>query len=264
MIKESKHLTSQYNQWLKRGGVVDPLMQKTVHMKLLGTDNSKGGGRVRPSLLGDCLRKQVFSMNGVPVDQYPDLKSQRAFAYGNVLHRHWQEAGMTIGFLTDIEVPVSYPELQIAGSADGLCSDGSIFELKSISARQWDMQLQRRYETGEVTEDNIAVTELAPASHRVKPEHIIQTHAYMLALDTDLARIVYVRKDDWIACEFEVHRDENVITHLKQQTTDVLNGSLERLPKITGKWLESCVDGGSPKYLHDGCPWRDTCAPRGK
>ena len=140
MITEDKTLTTQYHKWLKHGANVDPLVKKTVHQKLLNTDNSDGSNRVRPSLLGDCKRKQVLSMHGVTPDQRPSLTAQKAFAYGNAVHRHWQEAGMTIGFLTDIEVPVSYEELKIAGSVDGLCKDGSVFELKTISPRQWDQE----------------------------------------------------------------------------------------------------------------------------
>ena len=51
-------------------------------------------------------------------------------AAGTYGHYRWQGAGLSAGFLTDVEVKVSTP-YGVAGSADGILSDGSVFELKT-------------------------------------------------------------------------------------------------------------------------------------
>lgn len=95
-----------------------------------------------PSMIGDCMRKQVYKMCGYtePVSS----KLARIFDNGNKMHDRFQTYFTDMGFLApeDMEVPFISHEHRVSGRMDGIlrAPDGdwsAILELKSANKRDY-------------------------------------------------------------------------------------------------------------------------------
>lgn len=229
-------VTNGMSKWRESGSPITEEALVTVfevmEMDSLNNTRTSGANRIRPSLIGDgCHRKHLLSFMGVdkltPQDGSLDVMS--AGTWG---HYRWQLAGLSAGWLKDIEVQVSYEPWQVNGAMDGLLSDGSGFELKTVNS----------FKFNKILKGNEPLT-----------EHLMQTHAYMKALDLDYFSIVYENRDNAAWREFRVKRMEHVDTAL-----EMLMNSLHR--HINGRTLppvlEECRNHtGAYKW----CDWRETC-----
>lgn len=95
-----------------------------------------------PSMIGDCMRKQVYKMcdYAEPVS----AKLARIFDNGNKMHDRFQAYFTEMGFLSpgDMEVPFISHEHRVSGRMDGIlrAPDGNwsaILELKSANKRDY-------------------------------------------------------------------------------------------------------------------------------
>lgn len=189
----------------------------------------------RASGMSKCGRARVFARIGHPEvsAQYSSVQAN-IFATGNVLHRKWQMSGLTEGWLTAAEVPMENEELDLAGTADGVIYDGSLFEFKSINSRGWRWVQSQ----GQANDD-----------------HQMQIGAYKL-LDSTLvaASVVYENKDtgEWreFRTSFTNELMDRVRTELAGLRTAIAN---RKLPPV----LPACSVKEGMVYRR--CPYRDNC-----
>jgi len=179
----------------------------------------------RGSLLGSCLRQQWYYAHGVEPTDVRDEGVFRIFERGHIINTSFNERlrGSEHLISYEEEVPVSIPELNFGGNADGVVQwkDGQheLIEYKSVKDSAW---------------------KFIP-----KPEHQIQASIYA----EYSARLVYIRAGDLVTEEFivdESWRDKAL------RILEVLNSERWRdtppwrLPeekyksKKTGNWLFPC------------------------
>jgi len=195
------------------------------------TNRSDGRGRIRPSNLNSmCARLHVFSWMGAPNEKGDTTLMDD----GTQRHYYWQKAGLSAGFLSDIETKVEVPELGIRGGLDGLMPDGSVFEFKVTGPRLFEQRMAAREPTR---------------------SHLRQVHAYMKAAGTDKASIVYERRSytvDWH--EFRVTFDPAVYRELQELALPVLDAVDHGvLPPM----IPECVPLSGPTFT--GCGYHHIC-----
>lgn len=202
--------------------------------RVIRADNRPGGrsdgsGRIRSSGIGYCERKQVLSYIGAPQNAI-DMSS---VTQGTWTHYRWQTAGLTQGFLSSVETKARMTRrgIRFGGAVDGIMSDGSLFELKSMKPHNYKR--------------------LAAPRH----EHVMQVNMYMGILSIDVCSLVYEPFDDiatrteW-AIPYDASLFEETVEHsiamVGRYRTDHL------LPHMD----PACV----PKsWMRNGCGFREAC-----
>lgn len=207
-------------------------------VKDLSTGNrADGKGRLRPSAIGDtCARAQAFSFFGAPTAEKEDWIEQKAMG-GTLSHYWFQAEGMSAGWITDIEVPVEIPEWRLRGQLDGMCIDGSVLELKTLSTQKYE-GLYRKY---------LPVAKWTSA----KPDHIKQCHAYMHATGARFASIVYMDRGERTFREFRIAFDQALFDEMDAQAKHILAlADDRRLPdRLFG--CQMLQDGYDPKLFDE-------------
>ena len=217
---------------------------------------SDGSGRFRPSMIGNpCQRAQVLSYLGVPQRASVEVYTQMADA-GSWLHYKWQAEGLSAGWLTGVEVQIEIPEWGLRGSVDGIMSDGSIFEAKTLGNDKY----YGRRGTKPVSEWDDPVL-----------EHVRQVDAYMYATGSHAASLVYINRDSGAFREFRVLRDTNRMASLShfiqemiamidsQKIPDILPGCLR---VMRGDVIDDCTKAEVKEWSkqHDWCNYHEVCA----
>lgn len=102
--------------------------------KRVGGNRNNRKPHFRASGMGKCARARVLARIGTPgvSEQYSSTQAN-TFATGNFMHRKWQMAGLTEGWLVKAEVPLENDEEDLGGTADGYIYDGSLFEFKGLA-----------------------------------------------------------------------------------------------------------------------------------
>ena len=237
MNNVSLPVTRGMSQWRTAGSPITQEAWEKVSsvIEKESFDNSRvsGKGRIRPSLIGDtCPRKHMLSYLGID-KATPSDGSFDVMSAGTWGHYRWQLAGLSQGWLKDIEVQVSYEPWKIQGAMDGIIFDNSVFELKTTSG----------FKFKSILENNIPVT-----------AHLMQTHAYMKALDLTHFSIVYENRDNAVWKEFRIERMQNIDDDLENLMLQLQESiDLKELPQI----LPSCAKRTGSAYNY--CDWRDTC-----
>lgn len=191
--------------------------------------------RFRASGMGKCGRRRIFTRINHPGAK-ENLTSTQAnvYATGNVMHRKWQMAGLTEGWLTAAEVPMDSVEMDLAGTADGVIWDNSLLEFKTINERGFKWMTSH----GEANE-----------------EHQLQVGAYKL-LDPSLtaASVIYENKNtgDWR--EMRTHFTDELMNKVVDEL-ELLHHALET--HVLPPPLPPCVKQEGTEYRR--CPFRDTC-----
>lgn len=228
-------ITPLHNQWVADGAHYTPeaveIIQEQMRKDWLdGTVRSDGSGRARPSMLGGCLRKQRLSYLGMP-SMPPDARSVQFFSNGHFGHYRWQLAGLSAGWLTEIEVPIA-TDYGVSGSADGKCFDGSIFELK--------------------TTNTINLTKVR-SNNAPLDEHEPQIAAYGDALGTREVSIIYEERlwMDFIEIRLRITDDMlERVRHICDVVTDV---DTDIRP------LDGCLSHSGDTF--NRCEFRNSCWP---
>lgn len=174
------------------------------------------------SSAGQCLRQQQFVYLGVKKVTQPDDKGMNIFTNGDYVHLRHQACGMVAGYISQAEVPLEMPELNLRGTMDAVLVNNQGFEIKSINSRGFSQ-----------------IKSFGP-----KHDHIRQVHAYMLASGLTAFRILYENKDTNELKEFLVVRDEKIIEEVRndlltlQELTDkhVLAPMLEECERAEGAY----------------------------
>lgn len=196
-----------------------------------GDHRSDGKGRIRPSNLPEeCSRFHVLSWLGYP----SDVGDRTLMDDGTERHYYWQKVGLSAGFLTDIEVPITNTGLHIKGTADGIMPDGSIFEFKETGPKLYEQRMEARQPTF---------------------NHLLQVHAYMGATGTRQASVVYEKRSykvEWH--EFRIDFDPEVYRALENRVWPALDAIEDKkMPPMHGL----CEGLSSTKYKN--CNFRAVC-----
>ena len=242
------YATRRYDTWLRGNQKISKEAYDKVHARTAATDNSNGEGRVRPSLIWSCPRKQLLSYFDAPKQPHK-LDTLKVFQIGHLFHRHWQEVGISEGWMLDCEVPIHIPNLSVHGSADGLLEDGSVFELKTTAGWFFDQLDTQPFE-----------------------DHYMQVQLYMHALDARKASIVYVNKDlgkKLATKEFRVAYDPAVFSNaivprIQSVTAHITDAhkhtdSNRILLPIVDEDHQDCKARKNATY--NNCEYKDVCAP---
>ena len=232
-------VTMKHERWLLDGSKVTKKAAKTAQQILSG---ELGSSRTREPLfrassMGYCHRRQVFariaSKAGLVKREPQDGKLANIFLTGNFLHLKWQVAGLSAGYMSEVEVPVDRPEIGYGGTMDARLFDGSGFEYKSINSRGYSMVTDRRQPTN---------------------QHLHQVHAYMLLAGVDEFSVVYEDKDkqEWKECRVkkDIQVEDSVRSEMRALTDSYLQ---KRLPEV----LPDCAKKVGNEYYN--CPFRDVC-----
>lgn len=233
--KQDLPITVRHERWLASNSTT--YTQPALDFAVAALGKEVGGGRARRRLfrasgMGGCLRQRVFTYLGVPGERDITSSLSNIFHTGHFLHLKWQLAGLTEGWLHQAEVPVENEELLLGGTMDGVLYDGSGFEFKTINS--WGFK--------KVLQDG------------PKPEHILQTHAYMLMQPIEAFSVVYENKDTGEWREYRVRRETKAESQVKEEL-DLLHDSLARkeLPQV----LVGCTKRDGMQYRN--CPFRNIC-----
>jgi hypothetical protein len=158
---------------------LDPAAVERVHQQKLrdmNGDRHSGEGRLRGSLLGSpCQREQILSYRGY-LGADSDEAGEDLMKDGTYRHYLWQEAGLSAGFLSDIEHRTAYPPWLFEGQLDGLMAPTDDwpgkggFELKTT---KWDYFKQ--------------VKDSGTPLHK----DLLQIGGYFKAMDLDWFSVVY-------------------------------------------------------------------------
>ena len=203
--------------------------------KKVGGNRDTRKPHFRASGMGKCERQRVLARIGHKgVSEQFSSTQANTFATGNFLHRKWQMAGLTEGWLTDVEVPMENDEMDLGGTADGFIWDGSLFEFKTANDRSY----------GFITR-----------SKTPKHEHKKQTAAYkLLRPSLTKASIVYENKNTGEWREYRVDFTDELMSEVVDEL-DELRHSVETkvLPPIKPK----CLEQEGMEYRR--CPFRESC-----
>jgi hypothetical protein len=186
-------------------------------------------GHWHPSSLYGCPRKAVYEARGVVATDPPDARKRRLFRVGHLLHQFVQDAvERFVGTLIRRayrELPVAIPELNIAGTADGLVEFESGYwelqEYKSINSRSFKYNdLPKVEHVGQVTPYLYALQKHGSPARGVPPLGDALTRA----------RITYVSKDDLEISEHIVLMTDAKLADLETRVTSLSRYSGTDLP----------------------------------
>jgi hypothetical protein len=234
-------VTAWITQYRKEGSPMNmdclEIAYQAMVRDLTSGSRSDGSRRLRPSMIGNpCWRAQAMSYLGAPAEDDRDSPYLDAAKAGTLSHYWFQAEGMSAGWLTDIEVQVEYKRWHLTGAMDGVCKDGSIFELKTVSTEKYN---------GWRGAPAVEAMEMAVDSH------IKQVHAYMAATGEGEASIVYLDRGGLRFREFRVKRDKKLLEQMDIEATDTLARIAEgKLPaRLFG--CEMLQDGFDPDEHSD-------------
>ena len=243
--------TSGHLRWLADGCVVtQDAFRRITELQITDyfkTDRADGSGRLRASAFGTmdmagieyCERRHILSFLGVAQDP-PDTGSLEIMNTGTQLHYYLQQAGLSAGWLADIEVPVEYQPWRLRGSMDGIMADGSGLEIKTTNSTIFSKVSNKKKDleaTGK------------PAYLAAKTSHLWQIHMYMIAADIEKFSLVYIDRgypSRFIELRVQYHEQtaqdvSNAMTNLMAWIDSAnLPPMLPGCQQFTGKTYESC------------------------
>lgn len=184
------------------------------------------------SSLGSCQRKHIYQYLGAPLERGVTSELSAIFQHGTWTHLKWQASGYMAGWLAQTEVFCSMPEFGFTGTIDGILTDGSGWELKSINNRGFTFVLR----------------------DGPKHEHLKQIHGYMLATGIRVWSLMYENKDTQDYKEFVVHFDDAIAMEVELEL-QALNTAVvtQTLPPM----LPGCIAKTSAQYR--SCPFQKQC-----
>lgn len=219
-------ISREHMNWLMTGRKYTPeaveRVLEVMRRDMLEPDlRQDGSNRARASMLGDkCLRKQQLSFLGAEKKDPPN-GLLRIFDIGTFAHYRWQLAGLSAGWLSDIEVP-AVTDYGAGGNMDGDTTWGRPFEFKTANGRTY----QKVVRSGPL------------------PSHVMQVQPYMEARGADAAHIVYEDKSwDGAFIEFVVRWDPKIARHVRDIADRLAGepiGPLAECIRRTGTTYNAC------------------------
>ncbi len=166
-----------------------------------------------PSYTNQCSRYWYYIFQGVNVIPSFSAQTYRIFDNGHAVHERIYSYFREMGILVAEEIPVTYENPPITGTADGIIDfhGKKLIELKSISTEGFEYR--RIY-------------------NKPKDDHYRQAQIYLRCLDLESAFVIYENKNNQDILPILIHRDEKFIDNLFKKYTDIYTRYKEsRMPK---------------------------------
>jgi CRISPR/Cas system-associated exonuclease Cas4 (RecB family) len=181
----------------------------------------------RPSSTNQCTRYWYYVFNGI--DDYPTKfspQTYRIFDNGHAVHDRLYGYLRDMGILVHEEIPVSYDDPPIQGTADGVIELNGLklIELKSISSEGFEY---RRL------------------AHKPSDDHYRQAQIYMQCLDLPSGFVIYENKNNQQILPIYIQRDQKFIDKLFDKYRKIYKNYVEgnipdRPYKRTSKHCAAC------------------------
>jgi CRISPR/Cas system-associated exonuclease Cas4 (RecB family) len=211
------------------GSQLEEILVEKIDINL-GNRNKKEYRKVeyfRPSNTNQCSRYWYYVFNGI--EDYPTQfspQTYRIFDNGHAVHDRLYSYLREMGILVEEELPVSYDDPPIQGTADGVIDlyGHKLIELKSISAEGFEY---RRL------------------AHKPSDDHYRQAQIYMQCLNLDSGFVIYENKNNQQILPIYIERDHKFIDKLfnkyRKIYKSVQEGVIPDRPyKRTSKHCASC------------------------
>jgi len=166
-----------------------------------------------PSYTNQCARYWYYIFQGAKVTPSFSAQTYRIFDNGHAVHERIYSYFKNIGILVAEEIPVTYENPPITGTADGIIDfhGKKLIELKSISAEGFEYR--RIY-------------------NKPKDDHYRQAQIYMRCLDLESAFVIYENKNNQDILPILIYRDEEFIDNLFKKYTKIYERYKEsKMPK---------------------------------
>lgn len=216
--------------------LVTQLIDQALAKEQASRANRERSGKFSPSMLGRCIRAQVYNKRNVPQSQPLDARTLRVFKCGQLFHDFVQQ------FLPEHQCEVPVDTDLIHGFAD-IVTEDAVWDIKSQHSQSfWYM---------EKSDYDIA---------KERYTNILQVTAYATILNRPKAMLLFLSKDDLTDAlyEFDVslwrpHVDAEFNTLWKYLDN---TGALP-LPEPRAYGVNKKT--GEPNECMKYCPWRDIC-----
>jgi len=196
--------------------------------------NRTSSGKISPSQMGYCFRRQHWHRKGEPVTNPPDARLLRVFKCGNLF-----EDFVSVYLSKDIERQVLVETEDIKGYADFVLPDEAI-DIKSQNSKAFWWAKRDGYD--------ITVE---------KRPNILQVMTYAYLLDKSKGKLVFISKDDLCIEEYGFHIDK---------WKPEIEKELKTLRKY---WIEDTLPPAQPRCFFnkklnkfkecDYCPFKTRC-----
>lgn len=233
-------ITVRHERWLLANS--DPVYSEAAIAfsddflrKKVGGNRADRKPRFRASGMGKCPRSRVFARIGTQgISEQFSSSQANTFSTGNFLHRKWQMAGLSEGWLVEAEVPMENDAWDLGGTADGIVYDGSLFEYKTINDRGYAWVARNK---------------------QPNYDHLLQIGAYkLLRPELTAASVVYENKNTGEWREYRVYFTDELLLAVTDELTRLKDAVFNHeLPAV----LEPCARREGEVYRR--CPFRETC-----
>lgn len=196
------------------------------HLAKRNTPSFKQVKGFHPSYTNQCSRYWFYLFNGVTVKPSFSSQTYRIFDNGHAVHNRLYGYFRDMGILVEEEIPVTYENPPIEGTADGIIDwyGHKLIELKSISSEGFHYR---------------------QLHNKPKDEHYRQAQIYMKCLDLEGGFVIYENKNNQDILPIYIERDEKFIEKLFRKYegiyTNYLNNQIPDHPyKRTSANCSSC------------------------
>lgn len=216
---------------------------------LQGKHQAERSNRFSASGLDQCPRRQIFSYMGLP-QVPPDIQGADIMRSGTAAHFWIMLEGLSAGWLIEAEIFYRDDNYRLGGTLDGIISDASIWEYKSVSSgifRDVTLDAGNAFQT---TDEKT----LGP-----KYGHRLQLEAYELLTGMELKSLFYQHRDFGAYKEYRLGPDD-VVREKLIDLLDRLNAHIDdnTLPPM----YESCERGTGDVFKK--CPYNEVCGSQKK
>lgn len=180
-----------------------------------------------PSTTNECGRYAAYLFRGVTYMPTYDARTQRIFDNGHATHDRLYKYFNDMGILVECELPLSWEDPPIEGTADGIINweGNKLIEIKSISDQGFMIR---------------------KAHNKPKDDHYRQAQIYMKCLDLPSGFVIYENKNNQEILPLFVERNDIFIDKLFKKYAKIYNiykeGSLPKRPykQITSSTCRMC------------------------
>jgi CRISPR/Cas system-associated exonuclease Cas4 (RecB family) len=190
------------------------------------TKQMKKVGGFHPSYTNQCSRYWYYLFQGIEVESSFSPQTYRIFDNGHAVHDRIYGYFKEMGILVAEEIPVTYADPPIEGTADGIIDfyGQKLIELKSISNEGFEYR--RIY-------------------NKPKDDHFRQAQIYMRCLGLDQAFVIYENKNNQQILPILIDKDDDFIdklfTKYKKFYKNFVEGTIPDHPyKMTSKNCSGC------------------------
>jgi CRISPR/Cas system-associated exonuclease Cas4 (RecB family) len=204
----------------------DLLIKIDSYLESRNSTQLKKVGGFHPSYTNQCVRYWHYLFEGVEVTPTFSPQTYRIFDNGHGVHERIYSYFRDMGILVAEEIPVTYTDPPIEGTADGIIDiyGHKLIELKSISNEGFEYR--RIYK-------------------KPKDDHFRQAQIYMRCLDLDQAFVIYENKNNQQILPILIDRDDDFINKLFTKYSKIYKNFIDnKIParpyKRTSKNCSGC------------------------